>query len=275
LPPLAAPDADTGDHDVSQLPAGGELENELGRCWLRQQPLVDLWPAGDHWLRSRLARLDSLGDQRPSSADMVALLHALPDDAVYLDLETCGFAGSMIFLIGLIHHRGEQLVLSQLLARNYAEEKVLLQALWSWVSDKSTLVTFNGKSFDWPMVLDRTILHRLSVTEVADSAADMAADVAGIAPRRWPFPATHCDLLHWGRRRWKDVLPNCKLQTLEKHICRRHRTEDIDGREIPAAYHDYVRTGDAWLMRSVLHHNVLDLITLLQLSIYLVSHPRR
>ena len=80
----------------------------------------------------------------------------------------------------------------------------------------------------------------------------------------------HCDLLHHSRRRWKDKLPDCKLQTLERHICRRHRTDDIPGREIPSAYHDFVRSGDAWLIRSVLHHNALDLVTLLQLSMLLL-----
>ena len=79
----------------------------------------------------------------------------------------------------------------------------------------------------------------------------------------------HCDLLHHARRRWKHELPDCKLQTLERHICRRRRLDDIPGREIPSAYHDFVRHGDAWLIRGVLHHNALDLITLLQLSLSL------
>ena len=54
-------------------------------------------------------------------------------------------------------------------------------------------------------------------------------------------------------------------------VCRRRRSEDIPGHEIPAAYHDFVRDGDAWLMRSVLHHNALDLITLLQLAMLAVQ----
>jgi uncharacterized protein YprB with RNaseH-like and TPR domain len=77
----------------------------------------------------------------------------------------------------------------------------------------------------------------------------------------------HCDLLHHARRRWRERLPNCKLQTLEQAICGRRRRGDIPGRAIPLAYHEFVRTGDAWQMRNVLHHNALDLVTLLQLSI--------
>ncbi len=268
--------------DVSQLPPGVELENKLGRCWLRQRPVAKIWPAGAHWLTSRLARLESLGDRQPDSVELAALLHSLPERAVFLDLETCGFAGSMIFLIGVIHHDQGRLVLSQLLARNYAEERVVLEALWSWVAGKRLLVTFNGKSFDWPMVVDRTILHRLDVASLQGPAtraglspeSDDDISAAGHRPSQWPFPTEHCDLLHLGRRRWKRVLPDCKLQTLERYICRRHRSGDIAGREIPAAYHDFVRTGDAWLMRSVLHHNALDLITLLQLSILLATRTK-
>ncbi|MFW6171353.1 MAG: ribonuclease H-like domain-containing protein, partial [Planctomycetota bacterium] len=98
----------------------------------------------------------------------------------------------------------------------------------------------------------------------------------GHQPRPEPI---HCDLLHHARRRWKDKLPDCKLQTLERYVCRRRRTADIPGREIPSAYHDFVRSGDAWLIRAVLHHNALDLVTLLQLSMLLLpathSGPRK
>jgi uncharacterized protein YprB with RNaseH-like and TPR domain len=98
--------------------------------------------------------------------------------------------------------------------------------------------------------------------------------VTATAPlqRHDPRPVLiHCDLLHHARRRWGKQLPDCRLQTLERHVCRRRRDEDIPGHEIPAAYHDFVRTGDAWLIRSVLHHNALDLITLLQLAMLAVQ----
>ncbi len=166
--------------------------------------------------------------------------------------------------------------MSQLLARNYAEEKSLLQTLWSIAADKRVLVTFNGKSFDWPMVHDRSTLHHLgqdprdsSVTAPDHSTVAAATTPLGRQDRRPNL--IHCDLLHHARRRWGKQLPDCRLQTLERHICRRERAEDIPGREIPAAYHDFVRHGDAWLMRGVLHHNALDLITLLQLAMLVVQ----
>ena len=149
--------------DVSQLPPGCEVVNSWGKHWLRERSLVDLWPHGaavvesrDGPARSARRRRD---DRRP--AELQAFLAGLPGKVMLLDLETCGFAGSPIFLVGLLHEQDHGWKLSQLLARNYAEEKSLLQTLWTMAAGKRVLVTFNGKSFDWPMVHDRSTLHHL------------------------------------------------------------------------------------------------------------------
>ena len=113
-------------------------------------------------------------------------------------------------------------------------------------AQNEVIVSYNGKSFDWPQIRDRYALHERG--------------------RELEKPPTHLDLVHHARRRWRRELPNCKLQTLEWYLCGRRRTGDIPGREIPQAYHDYVRTGDTKHARSILHHNALDLVTLLQLS---------
>jgi uncharacterized protein YprB with RNaseH-like and TPR domain len=155
----------------------------------------------------------------------------------------------MVFLAGLVHWDQEQLMLSQLWARNYAEEKAMLQSLRSMITDHHVMITFNGKSFDWPQVLDRSTLHHL-----------------GPPPR-----PRHIDLLHLARRRWRHQLPNCRLQTLERYVCGRHRTDEISGSQIPQAYHDYVRSGRTDKVGSILHHNALDLITLLQLALVFVK----
>jgi uncharacterized protein YprB with RNaseH-like and TPR domain len=81
----------------------------------------------------------------------------------------------------------------------------------------------------------------------------------------------HCDLLHHARRLWKRHLPDCRLQTLERFICGRRRVGDISGRDIPLTYHDYVRTGDPTRVHSLLHHNAIDLVTLVQLSLHIAS----
>jgi uncharacterized protein YprB with RNaseH-like and TPR domain len=106
-------------------------------------------------------------------------------------------------------------------------------------------VTFNGKSFDWPMVLDRSVRHRL-------------------ATRRGP--SHHVDILHHARRRWRQRLPDYRLKTLEKLVCRRVRPADIPGHAIPSVYAHYVRTGFERDMEIVLYHNAADLVTLFDLA---------
>jgi uncharacterized protein YprB with RNaseH-like and TPR domain len=190
---------------------------------------------------------------------------------MFLDLETCGFAGSMVFLAGVVWHVGEALVVDQLLARDYAEEKAVLQTFWQIASRNRVLVTFNGKSFDWPMVHDRSTRHHLGHDwhDAAQAAASEPKESWGQNDQRPEL--THCDLLHHARRRWKALLPNCKLQTLERFICRRSRRDDLPGAQVPAAYHQFVRTGEAHQVGAILHHNALDLLTLVQVTLELLT----
>jgi uncharacterized protein YprB with RNaseH-like and TPR domain len=267
---------DLAESDTSELPSGEEVQNGWGKHWLRQQPINRVFPQWDSWLKSLTPQLSRLNDSQTSSRELSALRSAFPERTLYLDLETCGFAGSMVFLVGVIHCEAQTLTLSQLLARNYAEEKAVLQSLWTLATTHRVLVTFNGKSFDWPMVHDRSTIHhlgqqrRVSRTEAPSTPARELAD--GLKRHDLRPELIHCDLLHHARRRWRDRLPNCKLQTLEQAICGRRRRGDIPGRDIPLAYHDFVRTGDAWQMRNVLHHNALDLVTLLQISMCVAGY---
>jgi uncharacterized protein YprB with RNaseH-like and TPR domain len=166
-----------------------------------------------------------------------------PDDLVFIDLETTGLGSTPLFLIGAMAWEDGGLVVRQYFARSYAEERAVLERFLGDVADKPLLVSFNGKSFDLPYVRVR-------------SAA------TGVPFRIDP---AHLDLLHVSRRIWKGRLPNCKLQTLERAVCGRQRFADIPGSEIPQAYHDFVRTGDARQMATCLHHNLLDLVTLADL----------
>ena len=132
------------------------------------------------------------------------------------------------------------------------------------------LVTFNGKSFDWPQVQDRSTLHHLG-SEPRETPRLSPTFEPHLLTRHAERPTIrHFDLLHHARRRWKRQLPNCRLQTLERYICGRHRQGDIPGRDIPAAYHQYVRSKDTRQVQSILHHNALDLVTLLQLAVTFV-----
>jgi uncharacterized protein YprB with RNaseH-like and TPR domain len=77
--------------------------------------------------------------------------------------------------------------------------------------------------------------------------------------------------LHLARRRWRSELPDCKLQTLERHICGRTRADDMPSNQIPAAYQQYVRTGFEREMDAILLHNAVDLVTMLDLAMRLAG----
>ena len=166
-----------------------------------------------------------------------------PQDVIFMDVESTGLGNSPLFLIGIMIWNGNAFEIQQFFARNYAEEAAVIAFFLDACAEKKLLITFNGKSFDFPYIRARAATTSVPFT---------------IAPY-------HLDMLHVCRRIWKKKLPNCKLQTLETHICKRRRRGDIPGSEIPDAYHEYVRTADAWQMVDVLKHNLLDLLTMADL----------
>lgn len=269
LPVRAARPSPRGDvvAPATQLGAAAALPGGVAVAagaehWLIRHDVAALWPRFDErfdaWRSVRTEHVAPRAVERPPARvrrhalEVAALVDAFPRGALFLDLETCGLAGSMVFLIGLVRYDGESLAVEQLLARNYAEEQAILAALWQRAAEAAVLVTFNGKTFDWPLVQYRSTYHRLAQSDSASSLP-------------------HVDVLHHARRRWRTRLPNCRLQTLERFVCRRHRSGDIPGREIPEAYRQYVATGRIDRMQAILHHNALDLLTLLELAMLLTT----
>ena len=183
-------------------------------------------------------------DELEASPALCHVANAQPEDLLFMDIESCGLYGTSVFLIGLMYFRQGELRFEQCLARTYAEEEAILRAFASRLEETGVLVTFNGRAFDMNMIRDRCAFHRLTMDDA-----------------RVP----HLDLLYESRRRWKGKLPNCRLQTLETHLCGRRRYGDIPGWAIPDAYHRFVDTGDARQVRDILHHNLLDLLTMAQL----------
>lgn len=166
-----------------------------------------------------------------------------PQDIIFLDLETTGLNTGNVFLAGAMLWENSRIVVKQFFARDYAEECAIVSLFLAAAQGRKLLVTFNGKSFDLPYLRVRAAACRV------------------------PFqPAWgHMDMLHVSRKTWGRAFGDCKLQTLERHLCRRYRHDDIPGAAIPEAYHDYVRTGNAIHMAAVIKHNMLDLLTLAEL----------
>jgi uncharacterized protein YprB with RNaseH-like and TPR domain len=223
-------------------------------------PIEPIWRGGTRLAGQRIEHLQQLAATASQAIEptvvlppeFAALIAALPDRVLMLDLETCGFAGSAMFLVGLLRQIDGVPTVELLLARDYAEEQAILETLWQTVAGHDVLVTFNGKSFDWPMVVDRSTRYRLA-------GARAGAELL------------HIDLLHHARRRWRRQLPDCRLQTLEQVICRRRRTDDIPGQRIPGAYAEFVRTGFERDMDAILYHNAVDLVTLFDLTLRLAG----
>ena len=237
------------------LHSGEVVETSLGPHLRIDLPLESFWQGGrqliasrQDFLRSQLAIAGQAVEPTVvMEPEFAAFATALPDRAIALDLETCGLTGSALFLVGLLRQIEGVPTVQLLLARNYSEEAAVLASLWQIVVEHDVLLTFNGKTFDWPMVVERSIRHRMPAPAKRD---------------RW----LHIDILHHARRRWRKQLPNCRLQTLEKHVCRRTRAADIPGHAIPGVYADFVRTGFERDMDTVLYHNALDLVTLFDLA---------
>ena len=162
---------------------------------------------------------------------------------LFLDLETCGLSGCPVFLAGVALIGEGDVVLRQLFARDYVEERALLAELSRLMEEADFLVTFNGKTFDVPFLRDRAVHHRMQL----------------------PFSIPHLDLVWMVRRRWKRQLPDCKLKTLEWRVLRRRRSGDVWGYEIPGLYHDYVQNGQPHRLIPVFHHNMLDVVAMVEL----------
>ena len=160
-----------------------------------------------------------------------------------MDTETTGFGSVTLFLVGLAWFDGNALAFEQVYAPNHSREPALLDRLFRHWHRASRLVTFNGRSYDLPLIRDRIIRHRLP-----------------------PLPGVEdVDLLTYARRRWRNELPNCRLTTLESHVLGRTRRGDVKGSEIPRLYRESVRTGDPRVMARVIYHNALDLVTTMEL----------
>ena len=203
-------------------------------------PEDGVWP--------RLALLGHMGSGVISKSVMTPAPLAGSRRLLFLDLETTGLAGgagSYAFLVGCGWFDGGVFRLRQFFLSSFGAERVLLEALAELAAGAACVVTYNGKTFDLPLIETRFVLQRMQ-TPFAD--------------------LPHVDMLHPARRLWREGEVECRLTNLERTICGHEREGDVPGFEIPSRYFHFVRSGDARPLEAVLEHNRLDILSLAMLT---------
>ena len=179
--------------------------------------------------------------------------HIDPQQLAFLDTETTGLshgAGTVAFLVGVGVIDGSELAVHQYMMRDYDEEPFVLRHVQEHLRRCHALVTYNGRSFDMPLLQTRFIMQR------------MPMDTEAIP---------HADLLHTARRVWKLRLRRCPLSYLEEVIFHAPREDDLPGAEVPQRYFDYLRLRDFSLLEDILRHNAQDIASLARLLFLLAD----
>ena len=238
--------------DLSQVAAilgGRPADTPFGRCLI-----IDRRYEADRWhgsIQIGQCNVDDLNALRIlDPALSVSGLRTLPR-TIFIDLETTGLsggAGTVAFLVGCGYFDLGAFQMRQFLLTSYASERALLWAVADFFKDTDLIVTYNGKSFDVPVMETRWLFHRLEM----------------------PLDAVpHFDMVHPARRLWRPrTAPTagddggCRLGTLERTLFNMIRRGDVGGFEIPARYFRFLRSGDPRPLEAVLEHNRLDLVSL-------------
>jgi uncharacterized protein YprB with RNaseH-like and TPR domain len=232
---------------IEEYVVGEVVKNDWGEFFLARES----FPFGRPYGRLRVGDF-ATADFSPLK---LFLEDCLPEASrlVFLDTETTGLAGgtgTCAFLIGIGAVEGLKFTVRQYFLRDYPDEKAVLAALTQDLDAYDGIVTYNGKTFDLPLLETRYALARM----------------------KSPFNRlVHLDALHPARRLWKLRLESCKLTDLEKRVLGISREGDVPGSEIPAIYFDYLRSGDARGLQPVFYHNALDVVTLAALTVQLAQ----
>lgn len=170
--------------------------------------------------------------------------NAPPERWAFLDTETTGLlgdSGTYAFLIGVGRITAEGFRIRQFFLREYLEERSVLAALTEHLAEFDVLVTYNGKTYDQPLLEMR---YR------------MARHTSPFSRMR------HVDLLHGARQLWKLRMESCRLVELEQQILGVYREGDLPGELIPYVYFEYLRSHEAQRLVPIFHHNAIDILTL-------------
>ncbi len=199
----------------------------------------------------------SFSEARYMSAEILGEIFDLPfppsvrmQDILFLDTETTGLSrgtGTVAFLVGVGYFTDRHFVVEQFLMRDYDEEPFVLEEINRLLQSFPVLVTFNGRTFDMPILQNRLLMNRYPDA------------VRGV----------HADVLYPSRRVWKLRLRQCTLQRLEESVLGITREDDLPGALIPQTYFQYLKNGDFEPVRRIMVHNRQDIVSLSQLFFFL------
>lgn len=232
------------------LPGGRVVESDDGGCFVIDRVFV----AGHRHGGDALA--DLLRNRPAAAVPYVrdARLEALDfRDFLFLDTETTGLAGAgtLAFMVGVAYFEprpdgSDVFVVRQYFLRDHGDERAMLRQLDGLLAERAGLITFNGRSFDVPLLDNRYLMNRLP-------------------SRLGALP--HIDLLPPARRLFRARLGSCALGALERNLLGLQRTqEDIPGALIPALYYQYLRTGEVGELARVFYHNEIDMLSMVTLA---------
>lgn len=159
----------------------------------------------------------------------------------FMDIETLGLFNVPIILIGVAEIKNNNIISTQYLVKDLVQEPASLEAYLSHLDETSAHVTFNGKFFDVPYIRNRLQYYKISTNKL---------DIP------------HFDLLNYARVLWKDKLPNCKLQTIEKYVFGLERKGDVPGEYIPDYYNTYLLEDNIGPLVPIIDHNRQDIVSL-------------
>ncbi len=231
---------------IDELIPGEVQDTGYGPFFLHRETYEPDYRHGHHALADLLAHDPEVPaslarDQRLATVDYARM--------AFIDTETTGLAGgtgTYAFLVGVGVFEGDRFTIHQFFMRDYHEEPAQLDALGELLDGLDAIVSFNGKSFDMPLLETRFIMTRQQ-------------------PRLTDAP--HLDLLPSARRLWKYRLDSCALSSLETEVLGLRRTHaDVPGWLIPSLYVDYTRSGDAREIARVFYHNAQDILSLVTLA---------
>jgi uncharacterized protein YprB with RNaseH-like and TPR domain len=235
---LTKPQPDS--HSIDSVVAGAFTPTPRGEVFVAENK----YPSGYIYGNSSLVSESPLSIITQWAKDP-GILNIPLSKFAFLDTETSGLSGgtgTYAFLVGVARFVDGEYVLQQFFMRDPAEEPALLEGLAKFLAPCEALVTFNGKSFDAPLLSTRYRLHQIPI----------------------PYKDySHLDLLPLARRLWRDRLESRALKYLEEHVLGLTRSsEEVPGYEVPWLFFDYLRTGDARPLGGVFYHNAMDVVAM-------------